>query len=86
MIYEKRGDHEKAEELYQKALAVNQRLDRQEGIAIHSANLATLAQAQHRNTVARAFYEQAIAAYKRIGDSGKQRELTQRLATLDKSL
>ena len=62
-LYETREKLSQAEEMYQKALELNQALGRKQGIANISFNLGLLYKAQHRYPAAKAVFEQSRQNY-----------------------
>ena len=67
LINKTRGGLDRAEEMYQKSLAINKKLDRQKGMAIQYGNLGSLAQAGGDLPHARELWTKARELYAKIG-------------------
>jgi tetratricopeptide (TPR) repeat protein len=66
-VYYMKGDVDKAQEIYQKALEIDEKIDHLEGVARHSSNLGLVYQKHGDISKAREYWEKAVELYKRIG-------------------
>ena len=67
LIYRKRGDLDKAEEMHRKALEINEKLGRLEGIARQYGNLGLIYQTRGDLDKAEEMYKKALEIDKKIG-------------------
>ena len=67
VIYAKRGDLEKAEQMYKKALEIDEKLGRREGIAIRYKNLGLIQQTRGDLSEARVYMKKALEIFRNIG-------------------
>ena len=67
VIYQTKGDLDKAEEMHLKSLEIDKKLGRLEGMAIDYANLGLIYKQRGDIGKARVYREKAVGLYKKIG-------------------
>ena len=67
MIYETRGDLDKAEEMHLKSLAIEENLGRQEGMASDYGNLGMVYKERGDTQKARQYWQKALEIFKKVG-------------------
>ncbi len=67
VIYQTKGDLDKAEEMHKKALEINEKIGHLEGVAGNSANLGLIYEQRGDIGKARECWEKAFELFKRIG-------------------
>ncbi|MHC4353030.1 MAG: tetratricopeptide repeat protein, partial [Planctomycetota bacterium] len=67
ILYQTRGDLERAEEMYQKSLAINEALGSKEGMAIQYGNLGTLYQTRGDLERAEEMYQKSLLLFEELG-------------------
>jgi len=78
LIYRRRGELDKAEEMHLKSLAIAEKLSLKEQMAANYSNLGAVYKEREDNKKAREYWEKALTLYKIIGMKPEV-EKTQRL-------
>ena len=76
MIYKRRGELDRAEEMHRKALAINEKLGRQEGMAGDYGNLGLIYQQRGELDRAEEMHRKSLAIEEKLG---RQEGMAQRL-------
>jgi len=67
LIYQTKGELDKAKEMHNKALEINKRLGRLEGVANQYGNLGAVYKKRGDIEKAREYWEKAVELFKKIG-------------------
>jgi tetratricopeptide (TPR) repeat protein len=68
LVYQTRGNLDKAIEFQQKALKLNEDLGRKKGMAINYGNLGNIYKLQGNNAKAKRYYLMSIELFKQLGN------------------
>ena len=82
-LYQTRGELDRAEEMYQKSLAINEALGRKEGMANQYGNLGNLYQTRGELDRAEEMYQKSLVLFRDIKSPGEKLidELLQKLGS-----
>ena len=86
ILYQTRGDLDRAEEMYKKALAIAQKLGHQEGMANQYGNLGILYQTRGDLEQAEEMLKKSLAIFKAIGAKPRAKQVQTWLDTLNRLL
>ena len=84
IIYETRGELDRAEEMYKKVLAIEEKLGRQEAMANQYGNLGIPYEARGELDRAEEVYKKSLAIFKAIGAAPRAKQVQTWLDTLNK--
>ena len=75
LIYSRRGELDKAEEMHSKALEIDKKIGRLEGQAIRYGNLGLIYEQRGDIGKAKEYWEKAVGLYKKIGIPHEVKEM-----------
>jgi len=79
------GELDKAEEMHKKSLEINQRLDRQEGMAADNSNLGEVAKLRGDRRTPREMWTKSLELYRTVGIPQKVSQIQGLLDGLDET-
>ena len=82
-IYQTRGELDRAEEMLKKALEIDEKLGRQEGMARAYGNIGLIYQTRGELDRAEEMYKKSLALFKEIGAAPSVKQVQTWLDTLD---
>ncbi len=85
LIYRSRGELDRAEEMHKKSLAINEKLGRQEGIAIQYCNLGLLYRTPGELDRAEDMLKKSLVLSKAVGAVPRVKQVQALLGSLNKA-
>ena len=85
ILYKTRGDLDRAEEMYEKSLEIEEFLGRKEGMASDYANLGNLYKTRGDLDRAEAMYEKSLTLFRQVGAAPRIKKVEGWLADLRRS-